>query len=262
VTSDRAPRQATRVNAVNPFVGASVAARYAAARPALHERTLRAIAARFPHARRALDLGCGTGMSTRAARFVADRVIGVDASADMLREADHAPGTSYLLAAAERLPFADAVFDLVTIASAIHWFEPPALADCRRVLGKEGHLLVYDIWFPAEMTGEPGFGARLADIVERRYPAVVKNPRLDLATIGFELFWKDDLRFEVPMTRDALAECLMSHSERIAAVKEGRETEAEQRRFLLDGLAPFFETEPTRELRFGARLELFGTRPD
>jgi hypothetical protein len=112
------------------------------------------------------------------------------------------------------------------------------------------------------MTGEPGFGARLADIVERRYPAVVKNPRLDLATIGFELFWKDDLRFEVPMTRDALAECLMSHSERIAAVKEGRETEAEQRRFLLDGLAPFFETEPTRELRFGARLELFGTRPD
>ncbi len=200
-------------------------------------------------------------MSTRAAAVVADHVIGVDASADMLREADHAPGTSYVLAAAERLPFADAAFDLATIASAIHWFEPSALADCRRVLGDGGHLLVYDIWFPAEMTGEPGFGERLANIVESRYPPVVKNPRPDLTSIGFELTCKDDLRFGVPMTRDALAECLMSHSERIAAVKEGRETEWEQRHFLLDGLAPFFEAEPTRELRFGARLELFGTRP-
>jgi ubiquinone/menaquinone biosynthesis C-methylase UbiE len=257
VTSDPDPRQATRSKAVNPFLGASVAARYAAARPALHERTLRAIAARLPSARRALDMGCGTGMSTRAARAVADHVIGVDASADMLREAERAPGTSYILAAAERLPFADAIFDLVTIASAIHWFEPPALTDCRRVLGDHGHLLVYDIWFPAEMVGEPGFGERLAGIVEKRYPAVVKNPRPDLASLGFELVWKDDLRFGVPMTLDALAECLMSHSERIAAVKEGRETEAEQRRFLLDGLAPFFGTELKRELRFGARLELF-----
>jgi ubiquinone/menaquinone biosynthesis C-methylase UbiE len=251
---------APRTTAVNPFVGASVAARYAAARPALHERTLRAVAARLAHARRAVDVGCGTGMSTRAGGVVADHVIGVDVSADMLREADRTPGTSYVLAAAERLPFADAAFDLVTIASAIHRFEPPALTDCRRVLHDDGHLLVYDIWFPAEMTGEPDFGEQLAGIVERRYPAVVKYPRPDRASMGFELLWKDDLRFEVPMTRDALAECLMSHSERIAAVKEGRETEAEQRRFLLDGLAPFFESEPTRELRFGARLELFRTR--
>ncbi len=211
-----------RANAVNPFVGASVAARYAAARPALHERTLRAIAPRLPHARRALDMGCGTGMSTRAAGVVADHVIGVDTSADMLRQADRTPGTSYVLAAAERLPFADAVFDLVTIASAIHWFEPPALTECRRVLADDGHLLVYDIWFPAEMTGEPDFGEQLAGILEHRYPAVVKNPRPDLASMGFELLWKDDLHFEVPMTHDALAECLMSHSERIAAVKEGR----------------------------------------
>src|SRR3954470_24399043 len=93
--------------AENPFIGASVAARYAAARPALHDEALRLIASRIPRAHRALDMGCGTGLSTRAARSVADLVVGVDRSSDMLREVDRAPGTPYVLAAAERLPFGD-----------------------------------------------------------------------------------------------------------------------------------------------------------
>src|SRR6185312_794041 len=212
------------------------------------------------HAARALDLGSGTGFSTRAALSVADLVVGVDSSADMLRVADRAPGTSYVRAVAERLPFTDAVFDLVTIASAIHWFAPAALAEARRVVPSDGHLLVYDIWFRAEMTGQPGFHDWLAQISEERYPPVVKNPRPDLKAIGFASTWKEDLHLPVTMTREALAEYLMTHSERIAAVTADRETEAEQRRILLDGLTPFFQGATARELGFGARMELFEAR--
>ena len=124
----------------------------------------------------------------------------------------------------------------------------------------DGHLLVYDIWFRAEMTGQPGFHDWLAQISEERYPPVVKNPRPDLQAIGFASTWKEDLHLPVTMTREALAEYLMTHSERIAAVTADRETEAEQRRILLDGLTPFFQGATARELGFGARMELFEAR--
>lgn len=258
--TDGATHRPDQAMAQNPFIGPSVAARYATARPPLHVEALRRITTRVRHADRALDLGCGTGLSTRAARSVADLVVGVDSSVDMLREVDRAPGTCYVRGAAERIPFEDAAFDLVTIASAIHWFEPPALAEARRVLRSDGQLLVYDIWFRAEMTGQPGFHDWLAEISDERYPPVVKNPRPDLASIGFESVWKDDLHLPVAVTREALAEYLMTHSERIAAVAAGRESEAEQRRILLDGLTPFFQDATTRELAFGARIEMFAAR--
>jgi hypothetical protein len=130
----------------------------------------------------------------------------------------------------------------------------------RRVVSSVGRLLVYDIWFRAEMTGQPRFREWLAEISEERYPPVVKNPLPDLASIGFESAWKDDLHLSVAMTRAALAEFLMTHSERIAAVSAGRESEAEQRRILIEGLTPFFQDATTRELGVGARMELFEAR--
>ena len=47
------------------------------------------------------------------------------------------------------------------------------------------------------------------------------------------------------------------HSERLAAVREGRETEAEQARFLTEGLSRLFRGEPVREVGFGIEIEVF-----
>ena len=84
-----------------------------------------------------------------------------------------------------------------------------------------------------------------------------KNPRPDLAEMGFIPAWDEDLRREVSMSLDGLVDYLMTHSERIAAVQSGRESEEEQRRFFRDGMASFFKEVPRRQLGFGVRVEMF-----
>ncbi|MDP9184875.1 MAG: methyltransferase domain-containing protein [Actinomycetota bacterium] len=243
--------------AVNPFVGASVAGRYAAARPALHGQAIALLASRVPEVPRAIDIGCGTGLSTHALAGVAGHVVGVDASEDMLAHAIKEQGVSFVSAVAERLPFPDAAFDLASVASAIHWFAPSALREVRRVLDSDGSLLVYDVWFRAEMAGVPSFGEWLEEASATRYPPVQKNPRPDLEEMGFIPAWNEDLRQEVSMSIDGLVDYLMTHSERIAAVQSGLESEEEQRRFFSDGMISFFEEAPRRQLGFGIRVEMF-----
>ena len=241
----------------NPFVGASVANRYAVARPALHRHAIALMAGRVPTVRRAIDIGCGTGLSTLPLAAMARIVVGVDASADMIRRAEKRQGVSFVLSLAERLPFPDAAFGLATIASAIHWFDDAALREARRIVEDGGGLFIYDVWFPAEMAGAPAFNEWLRDVSEARYPAVRKHPRPDFEVMGFERRWDEDLRRDVSMSLDELVDYLMTHSERIAAVRSGLESEEEQWRFLRNGIAMFFDDAPRRTLRFGIRAEMF-----
>jgi hypothetical protein len=59
-----------------------------------------------------------------------------------------------------------------------------------------------------------------------------------------------------------LVEYLMTHSERISAIRECRETESEQRRFLAEGIASFYmDAAPTRSVAFGIQIEALHRSP-
>lgn len=97
--------------------------------------------------RRLLDVGCGTGQLLRSAasRFPNTDLVGVDVSGGMLSVAAvtvaSAPRPVLLVrAAAARLPFADAVFDLVTATLTYrHWADQAAgVAEVGRVLAPGG----------------------------------------------------------------------------------------------------------------------------
>lgn len=237
----------------NPFVGSGVAARYAQARPALHDHVIDLVLARQPRVGRAIDVACGTGLSTVPLLRVARTVVGADVSSEMLAVAPRLVRVSYTQAAAEHLPFSDATFDLATVCSGIHWFQPEALVELHRVLTDEGTLVVYDVWFPAEMVDEPMFAHWMSDACAARYPSVAKShDNLEaLQSSGFRQSWSADPRYEVPLSLDSLAQYLMTHSERIAAIRDGREGEEEQAAFLRDGLRFLFEHENERAVVFG-----------
>ena len=87
-----------------------------------------------PARERAWDCATGNGQvaAVLAQSFV--RVDATDLSEKQLAQAPPLPNVHYQAARAEHTPFPDRRFDLITVAQAVHWFEPAAYhAEVRRV---------------------------------------------------------------------------------------------------------------------------------
>lgn len=114
------------------------AAIYARGRPSYPAEAI-AFVAPDP-ASRIVDIGAGTGISTRLLHGV-----GVDPGLEMMLLAGDVP---MVAARAEALPFRAGSVDVVTSFNAFHWFQPPAFfAEVHRVLAPGGHLaLVWNDW--------------------------------------------------------------------------------------------------------------------
>lgn len=103
-----------------------------------------------------LDVGCGTGFVTNHLASRYQYVTGVDISQEMLSVArESAPiNVSFVLAPAEKLPFDDNSFDLVTAGAAYHWFDyDKAGKEISRVLKPKGKLCVFWKYAPGEFSG-------------------------------------------------------------------------------------------------------------
>jgi SAM-dependent methyltransferase len=94
--------------------------------------------------RRALDIGTGTGAAAFAVarRFPSAEVVGADLAADMIAEAKRktplelADRVRFEQVDAERLPYPDGSFDLVTLANMIPFFD-----ELERVVASGGWLV-------------------------------------------------------------------------------------------------------------------------
>jgi ubiquinone/menaquinone biosynthesis C-methylase UbiE len=147
-----------------------------------------------------LDIGCGTGrlLRTAAKTFPKADLVGVDAAAEMIKQARlmRPPGASihFQQAAAEALPFPDDEFDLVFSTLTFHHWEDQvkAIREVSRVLAPGGRWLLADfipsgLMVLAARLLRIGHGVRrrdleamlagvnLAVVAERRVPRTAGN---------------------------------------------------------------------------------------
>ncbi len=89
---------------------------------------------------RILDIGCGTGISTRQLIRSGAKILGADKDVAMIEEAKKISGDiEYLVADADKLPFGDESFDGATSFGAFHWFADDSSArEIKRVLKPDG----------------------------------------------------------------------------------------------------------------------------
>jgi SAM-dependent methyltransferase len=244
---------------MNYFTPRTVAERYVRGRLRFHPtvvgRVRKFLSLTEPVAA-ALDVGCGTGLSTIALKEIAHRVTGVDASAQMVARAEKRGGVGYLIARAERLPFGAGEFDLVTLSQVFHWLDRDLfLAEARRVLRRQGWLVVYDDYFSAgRMTESPELRRWYAEKYLRRYPppprAELKFEADEVAKHGFRLLAEDWRGHTVVLSKESLVEYLLTQSNVIAAVEGGREELEDARARLLEGLGPVFGDAREKEFLF------------
>jgi ubiquinone/menaquinone biosynthesis C-methylase UbiE len=143
---------------------------------------------------RLLDLGCGTGFVIDLAKDLFNQIDGVDVTQAMLDRVDRSSGNIRLHnCTAERLPFADATFDVATSYAFLHHLEdyPRVLAEAHRVLKPGGGLYV-DLepnklfWEAMADLDRERAEARYSDLVEREIDSVLHTDARVQAEFGIE----------------------------------------------------------------------------
>jgi SAM-dependent methyltransferase len=108
--------------------------------------------ARVDRPRLVIDLGSGTGLSTRVWADRADEVVGVEASPEMRDQAEAATSAGnvrFVQAYAQATGLPEGEADIVTCSQALHWMEPePTFAEAARLLRPGGVFAAYDYDWP------------------------------------------------------------------------------------------------------------------
>ncbi len=105
-----------------------------------------------------VDIGCGTGISSRIFLDNGNRVIGVEPNAAMRsaaeRELSLYPWFRTVDGTAERTGLDDNIADVVTAMQALHWFDKRAAgAEFRRILRPGGRIIV--VWNERQLDTTP-----------------------------------------------------------------------------------------------------------
>ncbi|GLG99762.1 Uncharacterized protein GBIM_06153 [Gryllus bimaculatus] len=106
----------------------------------------------------ALDVGCGSGQSTKVLEPYFKKITGIDTSEEQIIEAQSKntyPKITYRIGSAEKIEYPDASVQLITASQACHWFDLPKFyEEVERILVPGGILAMYGYLLPTPMWNE------------------------------------------------------------------------------------------------------------
>jgi SAM-dependent methyltransferase len=214
----------------NLFDTPQMAAGYASSRPAIHPQLIermRAYLAISARVRFALDVGCGAGSSTAPLERIAEHIIGIDPSIEMLRCARKvAPGALFAAACAEALPAPAECVDVITAAGSLNSADLTSfLPEARRVLTPAGRLIIYDFRTGRDFR-DSGLLSRWFDEFERRYPwppsREITPESLLLTPFGLRASGHEWFEIGLTLSPDEYVGYLLTETNVAAAIERGR----------------------------------------
>ena len=117
---------------------------YARYRPSYPDELFAWLARIVPRTERVWDCATGNGQAARGLAQHFREVVATDASDTQIAAAEPLPGIEYRVATAYDSGLPDSSVDLVTVAQAMHWFEPERFyPEARRVLRDGGAIAVW-----------------------------------------------------------------------------------------------------------------------
>jgi len=246
---------------INYFSSKPVAERYSKGRPDFHPNTINYIREFLnitEKVDKALDIACGTGLSTKALLPIAAKVYGTDISAEMLNVADNNGSISYQIAPAEKQPFDSDEFDLVTVGSGLHWFNiDDFLTEVNRILKPKGWLVIYENYFTGELEGSDEFKAWFYDNYLNKFPSPPRNKDYDwsaenMSSKKFRIKTPVNFKNEVLFNKCQLVNYFTTQSNIISVVDNGQYSYKEIDNWLGDELNPWFKDDIiTRVVKYG-----------
>ena len=241
---------------MNYFNPKTAAERYSKGRPDFHSNTIKHIKDYLHLDKKlnnALDIACGTGLSTKALLEIAINVYGTDSSQQMLNLALRSDKIHYSLAKAEQQPFSDNNFDLITISSGVHWFDiDKFLMEASRLLRSKSWLVLYENYFISEMVGNDNFTDWFPNVYLKKYPSPSRNDAYswtneNLISKNFNFVTEERFKNSITFNRKQLALYFTTQSNIIAAVEKNQTTYEQVENWLDQELASFFDNDDTTQ---------------
>ena len=239
---------------MNYFSPKTAAERYSKGRPDFHSNTIKHIRNYLRLDKKldnALDIACGTGLSTQALLEIATNVFGTDTSQAMLNFALQPEKIHYSIAPAEQQPFIDNNFDLITVSSGVHWFDiDQFLIEANRLLKSKSWLVLYENYFISEMVGNDHLKNWFPDVYLKKFPSPPRNSaypwtKENLNSKNFNLVTEERFRNPVAFNKKQLSLYFTTQSNIIAAVEKNETTYEQVESWLEKELASFFDDDNT-----------------
>jgi SAM-dependent methyltransferase len=234
----------------NPFGTDDMAAGYATSRPPVHpriiERVYRQLGRSAPF-QRALDVGCGAGVSTKALTGFARCCIGLEPAEAMLQWASNmAPAAHFLVGTAEALPLRTSAVDVITAAGSLNYADLDRFfPEAARVLLPEGVLVVYDFSAGKSFRSDSSLDEWFARFFTQYPPPAHEARELSPALLaelrcGFRVDTAEHFEIGITLTPDFYLDYVLTETNVAAAVRRGV-PQSQIRAWCAETLAPIWK---------------------